>query len=95
MTTEENDGEDFEEPSNFGTGMHVITITYHDNPQELPEIDLGDCNPWVATTILKAAIDSIDMMIPPMSVTYKGEIIISHAMSFDDEDFTIDDDEDD
>lgn len=75
-----------EEMSDLGTGMHVITITYHNDASELPEIDLGDCNPWVATTILRAALDSVEIMIPPMSVTYKGEAVVSHSIIFDDED---------
>ena len=75
-----------EDLTDFGTGMHVITITYHDNSNEFPELDLGDCNPWVAVTILRAAIDSVDVMIPPMTVTYKGEPVVSHSIIFDDDD---------
>lgn len=83
---DEDEYPSLEELSNLGTGMHVITITYHDNSSDLPELDLGDCNPWVAVTILRAALESVDIMIPPMSVVYKGESVVTHSIIFDDED---------
>ena len=75
----------------FGTGIHVITITYNDDQDVFPEIDLGDCSPWVAVTLLKACMDSIDLVIPPINVTYKGDSLIGHE-EYSDETFGEDND---
>jgi hypothetical protein len=79
-TLDEND------PLDLGTGIHVITITYDDDPEIFPEVHLGDCSPWVATTLLKAAIDSIELLIPPINVSYKGDFIVKNSLDIDDTD---------
>lgn len=76
--------EDFlTEMSDLGTGIHVITITYDNDPEVLPEIHLGDCSPWVAATLLKAAQESIEMLIPPINISYKGDLLLSHSTDFE------------
>lgn len=83
----ESEDEDSEaELSDLGTGIHVITITYDNDPEIFPEVHLGDCSPWVATTLLRAAIDSIELLIPPINVSYKGDFIVRNSME-DDDDF--------
>lgn len=68
------------------TGIHVITISYNDTGPTVPTIDLGDCSPWTAIALLKAAMDSLEIMIPPVNVRYKNEDIVSHdVLEFDDE----------
>lgn len=62
-------------------GIHVITITVNDNPQIIPEIDYGDISPWIVTSILRAALESMDILIPPMNIKSNGEIILTHSMS--------------
>lgn len=79
------------ELSDLGTGIHVITITYDDDPEIFPEVHLGDCSPWVATTLLRAAIESIELLIPPINVSYKGDFIVKS--SIDEDDFGDDSDE--
>ncbi len=82
MTSEENnEPEDFElyEPSDLGTGLHVITITYDSDPNIFPEVHLGDCSPWVALTMLKAAMESLEILLPPINVSYKGDMILHHS----------------
>jgi hypothetical protein len=46
----------------FGTGINVITITYNNNDDSLPHMDLGDCSPWVAITLLKSAMETLEIM---------------------------------
>lgn len=69
---------------NLGTGMHVISIIYTDG-EEVPDLDLGDCSPWVALTLLQAAMDSIQLLIPAMNVTYRGKQIICSEIIQDEE----------
>lgn len=78
------------ELSDLGTGIHVITITYDKDPEIFPEVHLGDCSPWVAITLLKAAIESIELLIPPINVSYKGDFIVKNSL---DDDFRDDSDE--
>jgi hypothetical protein len=68
-----------EEDFDFGTGIHIITISYNDDSKILPEIDLGDCSPWVAMTLLRAAMETLDLIIPPINVTYKGDVVIDNT----------------
>jgi hypothetical protein len=70
----------------FGTGINVITITYNNNDDSLPHMDLGDCSPWVAITLLKSAMETLEIMIPPIGVTYKGDVVIAHSIDLDEED---------
>jgi hypothetical protein len=72
--------------NDFGTGMHVITITYDDDPNILPEVNLGDCSPWVAVTLLKAAQESTEMLIPPINITYRGDKILDNSLDFEEDD---------
>jgi len=82
---DENESENqlIEDLSDLGTGIHVITITYENDPDVLPEIHLGDCSPWVAATLLRAAQESIEMLIPPINISYKGDMLLSHSNDFD------------
>jgi hypothetical protein len=82
---DENESEDqlIEDLSDLGTGIHVITITYENDPDVLPEVHLGDCSPWVAATLLKVAQESIEMLIPPINISYKGDMLLSHSTDFD------------
>jgi|688.fasta_scaffold736926_1 hypothetical protein len=81
---DENESEQLiEDLSDLGTGIHVITITYENDPDVLPEVHLGDCSPWVAATLLKAAQESIEMLIPPINISYKGDMLLSHSTDFD------------
>jgi len=66
-------------------GIHVITITVNDDPRVLPELDYGSLSPWVVTSILRAAIDSMDILIPPLELKSNGEIIVTHSIDMDDE----------
>ena len=76
--------ESVESMNDLGTGIHVITITYDNDPNVLPEIHLGDCSPWVAATLLRAAQESIEMLIPPINITYRGDTILDNSLDFDD-----------
>jgi len=68
------------------SGIHVITISYNEVGPTVPTIDLGDCSPWTALTLLKAAMDSLEIMIPPVNVRFKDEDIVSHdIVEFDEE----------
>jgi hypothetical protein len=71
---------DEKESEDYGLGMHIITITYHDDQQILPEVNLGDCSPWVAVTLLKAAMETLDLIIPPINISYNGDMIIEHGI---------------
>jgi hypothetical protein len=75
---------DIEQLSDLGTGLRVITITYDSDPEIFPEVHLGDCSPWVALTILKLAMESIEILLPPINVSYKGDMILQHS-NFEDE----------
>ena len=68
----------------IGTGIHVISIAYNDN-EETPHVDLGDCSPFIAITLLRAIIETLEIMLPPIDVSYKGSIIISNDFDFFDE----------
>lgn len=62
-------------------GIHVITITVNDDPHIIPEIDYGNISPWVVTSILRAALEAMDILIPPMDIKSNGEVILSHTLS--------------
>ena len=61
-------------------GIRIITITVNDNPQIIPEIDYGDISPWIVTSILRVALESMDILIPPMNIKSNGEVILTHSM---------------
>lgn len=71
---ETNPDADFDELINHD--LHIITITY-DNTTQTPEMDLGDCPPWAALALLKSAQEMLQMLIPPVNVTYKGRLVAS------------------
>jgi hypothetical protein len=79
-SSEDRENEDpSDDLSDLGIGIHVITITYDNDPEIYPEVHLGDCSPWVAITLLKAAMESIELLIPPINVSYKGDTIVMHS----------------
>jgi len=71
--------QEIDELSDFGTGLHVITIVFDSDPSIFPEVHLGDCSPWVALSILKLSMESIEILLPPINVSYKGDIILEHS----------------
>ena len=77
--------EDLPDLSDLGTGIHVITITYDNDPEVYPEVHLGDCSPWVAITLLKAAMETIELLIPPINVSYKGDEVVIHSTDIEDD----------
>lgn len=56
-------------------GLHLITLMYDTKAQDVPSLDLGDCPPWIAITLLQSAIDTLQMLIPPVDVTLNGKLI--------------------
>lgn len=68
-------------------GLQVITITYDNNSTEPPTLDLGyGCSPWLALSILQSATESVQMALPPLTVTYKDQIICQSVFeTWDDE----------
>lgn len=56
-------------------GLHLITLMYDTKGHDVPSLDLGDCPPWIAITILQSAIDTLQMLIPPVDVSYNGRLI--------------------
>lgn len=56
--------------------LHIITITY-DSSTQTPDMDLGDTPPWAALALLRSAQDMLQMLIPPVNVTYKGRLVAS------------------
>ena len=78
-------GLDLNDLYDIGTGVHIISIAYNDN-DEMPHVDLGDCSPIVAMTLLRAVIETLAIMLPPIEISYKGNTIISNNFDFYDDD---------
>ena len=89
----ENELTEINDMVDFGTGINVITITYTNNSNELPRLDIGDCSIWTVASILRAAIDTLDILVPPLDISSNGELILGHSVPKDDEE-EIDYDED-
>jgi hypothetical protein len=72
--------------------LHVITLVYDVGAESMPSLDLGNCSPWLAITLLQTAIETLQILIPPVDITYKGRVVCqSEFTTLDDEDY---DDED-
>jgi hypothetical protein len=71
------------------TGIHVITISYDDSDPNPPKLNLGGTSAWVAFSILHAAIESLEMLRPPLTVIQDGRTVLSSEYP------QYDDDEDD
>lgn len=54
----------------------IITIALDRGSHELPELDLGNTSPWAAIALLKSAIHTLEMLVPPLDVRYRGDIIL-------------------
>lgn len=68
-------------------GLSIITLMYDTCSDEPPMLDLGNCTPWVAYTILRSAIESLQILIPPTDISYRGEVICRNTFEvFDDDD---------
>jgi|JI9StandDraft_1071089.scaffolds.fasta_scaffold02801_13 hypothetical protein len=72
----------------IGDNLHIITIMYDTTSGDVPQLDLGDCSPWIAMTLLQTAMDTVQLMIPPVDITYKGQVVCQSEFRI------LDDDED-
>jgi hypothetical protein len=61
-------------------GLHLITLMYDTKANDVPSLDLGDCPPWIAITLLQSAIDTLQMLIPPVDVSFNGRVVVSSSM---------------
>ena len=59
--------------------LQIITVMFDNTSGEVPSLDLGNTSPWVAVTLLETALETLKMTIPPVDVTYKGQVICSSA----------------
>lgn len=59
--------------------LQAITIVFDNTTGDVPSLDLGSISPWVAITLLEAAIETLRMLIPPVDVTYKGQVVCSSS----------------
>lgn len=57
--------------------LQIITIVFDNSTGDVPSLDLGNTSPWVAITLLETAIETLKMLIPPVDVTYKGQVVCS------------------
>jgi hypothetical protein len=73
---EKIDSSDFEN----ATGIHVMTITYNDGDGDAPVVNLGGTSPWLAYSILSAALDTLSMIRSPLSINHNGHTLFSPDM---------------
>jgi hypothetical protein len=59
--------------------IQVVTIVFDNTTDDVPSLDLGDTSPWIAITLLQSAINTLEMLIPPVDVTYKGQVVCSSS----------------
>jgi hypothetical protein len=59
--------------------LQIVTIMFDNTSDDVPSLDLGNTSPWVAITLLQSAINTLEMLIPPVDVTYKGQIVCSSS----------------
>jgi len=87
MNNEDQTPEDQEDIPDELSGLSIITLMYDSCSDEPPMLDLGNCSPWVAYTMLRAAFESLQILIPPTDISYRGEVICRNTFEvFDDDD---------
>lgn len=64
--------------------MQIITIVLDED--QIPRMDLGDCHPAVAYSILTKALEGLEMILPTPTVIYRDEKILEEFTFIDDED---------
>jgi hypothetical protein len=66
--------------------MHIITIVFDEEGYDAPKLDLGDTSPLVAIALLQSAIETLQMLVPPVDVSYKGMLVCHSSFEILDED---------
>lgn len=84
---EDNSGKDELEDYMQGiSDMHIITIVFDEEGYDAPKLDLGDTSPLVAIALLQSAIETLQMLVPPVDVSYKGMLVCHSTFEVLDED---------
>jgi hypothetical protein len=81
--------DDFEDLDHFEDDLpdlQIITIMFDNSIADVPVLDLGDTPPWLALTILQSAVSTLEMLIPPVDVTYRGRVVCSSSLEVVDTD---------
>lgn len=73
-----------ESEENFGTGLHVMYISY-DEEVGYPEMDLGDISPYLAISMLQSIIDALEVLVPSPKVIFRGKTIMEPYECLEDE----------
>lgn len=74
--------------------LEIITIMFDRKSTDVPHLNLGNTTPWVAIPLLKSAIQTLEMLIPPVDVTYKEQLICQNSFEIMDSDHVDFDDDD-
>lgn len=98
--TEEAPDEPMLDEHDIFENYDIITIALDRSSQDLPELDLGHTSPWAAIALLRSAISTLEMLVPPLDVRYRGDMIlrqVHHSEEFeivDTDSLDFDDDDD-
>jgi hypothetical protein len=66
--------------------LQIITLVFDNSTGDIPSLDLGNVSPFVAITLLQSAINTLEMLIPPVDVSYKGRVVCSSSFEIIDDD---------
>lgn len=71
------------DPFHLLPDYYAISVIVADGP---PQVNLGDCPPYVAVAILESVVDSLKECIFPPQIEYMEQEIYNPYMDFEDED---------
>jgi hypothetical protein len=81
LIPESDDVDDDEMPN---TGVYIITITL-DHDKFEPIIDFGGAPMYMVKSLLSDAMETLQMLSPPVTVQSNGDVIFSANFDFDPE----------
>lgn len=88
------DEEKTTEDASFGTGLHVIIVTY-DESTGYPAVELGDVSPYLAASIFRSAVDALEYLIPTPKIQYGDRVLLDPMSQIEEYTGILEDDEDD
>jgi hypothetical protein len=65
--------------------IHVITLIVNTD-KHAPELDIGDMPPQSAITFLRQAAETLEEILHPPKVTYRGETVFEVICAHEDDD---------
>ena len=71
--------------SEFFPNMQIMTVVIDEGDQP-HRVDLGDVPPHVAAAVFRSIVESLEELILPPVITYKGDTIFDVAFEFMDDD---------